>query len=213
MPSAAEPSTLLLATRSEHKAAEIRRILGPLHTGRILSLDEAGIAASPAEDDVEVYDTFLGNAHAKARYFRTLTELPVLADDSGISVDALGGAPGVRSRRFSGRDELTGHDLDRANNRKLLDALEGRPAAQRAAHYTCAAVLLLPDGRRFSALGTCSGVILEEPRGDGGFGYDPLFLDPASGRSFGEMTAAEKMSRSHRARAFRALATTLPGSG
>jgi XTP/dITP diphosphohydrolase len=212
---AAEPATLLLATRSADKLREIRQILSPVFRGRVISLDEAGVEPDPAEDDVEAFDTFLANAHAKAAYFHSLTGLPALADDSGISVHALDGAPGVRSKRFAGDGDgnagpLSGADLDDANNRRLLRLLAGVPHPRRRAHYTCAAVLHLPDGRRCAALGTCAGFILEEPAGTGGFGYDPIFLDPVSGCSFGELAPELKNRRSHRARAFRGLAANLP---
>jgi XTP/dITP diphosphohydrolase len=172
---------------------------------RIVTLDEAGVAYDPAEDDIEAYDSFLANARAKASHFLRLTGMPTIADDSGLCVDALGGAPGVHSRRFASAHALAGLEQDRANNERLLHELRGAPPERRTAHYTCAAVLHTPDGRRFSALGTCSGLILDEARGRGGFGYDPLFLVPDIGRSFGEMSLAEKQQHSHRARAFRAL--------
>jgi len=208
MPSRAD-ARLLLATRSPDKAREIRDILAPLTRASIVTLDDVGIAPADAEDDIEVYDTFLANAHAKAEYFLKQSNLPTLADDSGINVDALGGRPGVRSRRFADAAELRGTALDHANNERLLRELHDTPREQRTAHYTCAAVLHTPDGHRFAAVGTCSGFILSEPRGHHGFGYDPLFLDPASGRSFGELEPSEKQRKSHRARAFRALASCL----
>lgn len=208
MPSAAD-QTLLLATRSSDKAREIRQILS-LDAARILTLDEAGIPATDDEDAIEAFQTFLANAHAKAAFFLQRSAMPVIADDSGISVAALGGRPGVRSRRFAERPDLAGTDLDHANNERLLHELADVPQAQRAAHYTCAAVLHLPGGRRFGAIGTRSGFILPEPRGTNGFGYDPLFLDPATGLSFAELDPADKNRTSHRARAFRALAAALP---
>lgn len=200
---------LLLATRSRDKAREIREILAPLTRAVIVTLDDVGVPASDSEDELEVHDTFLANAHAKAEYFLRRTQLPTLADDSGINVDALGGRPGVRSKRFADAAGLSGVALDRANNERLLRELRDTPPPQRTAHYTCAAVLHLPDGHRYAAIGTCSGFILPEHRGTHGFGYDPLFLDPASGLSFGETEPAEKHRKSHRARAFRALASCL----
>jgi XTP/dITP diphosphohydrolase len=200
---------VLLATRSADKLREIREILSRSLGTPIVSLRDLGIDESPEEEHIEAFETFLANAHAKAAYFQELTGLPVLADDSGICVDALGGAPGVRSRRFASDTPLTGAEQDRANNARLLLLLRDVPDARRTAHYTCAAVLHLPDGRRISALGTCSGFILHEPRGTGGFGYDPLFLHPASGRSFAELDPAEKHRLSHRGRAFSALAANL----
>jgi XTP/dITP diphosphohydrolase len=212
-PLAAEPTTLVLASRSQDKVREIRLILAPVFRGRIITLDEAGIEPVPEEDDVEAFDSFLANAHAKAAWFLERSGLPTIADDSGIVVHALDGAPGVRSKRFAARADLHGADLDRANNERLLHELRDVPATRRTAHYTCAAVLHLPAGARFSALGTCSGSILSEPRGTAGFGYDPLFLDPSTGLSFGETDPTVKNSRSHRARAFRALAANLPAVG
>lgn len=202
----------VLATRSADKAREIADILHISLHATVLGLDDAAIERSPDEETIEAFDTFLANAHAKAAYFMRLTGAPTLADDSGISVDALHGQPGVHSRRYAAEPGLDGTDLDRANNQRLLRALRHTPDDERSAHYTCAAVLHLPDGRRFSALGTCSGIILHEPRGTGGFGYDPLFMVPAIGLSFAEITPREKHQFSHRARAFRALAGVIPTS-
>lgn len=208
MPSRAD-NRLLLATRSRDKAREIREILAPLTRALIVTPDDLGMLHSELEDELEIHDTFLANAYAKAAYFLRHAQLPTLADDSGINVDALEGKPGVRSKRFADAAGLTGVALDQANNERLLRELRDTPHEQRTAHYTCAAVLHLPDGHRFAAIGTCSGFILDEPRGTRGFGYDPLFLDPASGLSFGEIEPAHKHRKSHRARAFRALATCL----
>jgi XTP/dITP diphosphohydrolase len=201
---------LIVASRSRDKVREITGILTPLLHSAIATLDSAGIAEDEAEDAIEVHDTFLANAHAKAAYFIRMTGRATIADDSGISVDALDGAPGVRSRRFAARSGLTGIALDRANNERLLHELRHTPEAERTAHYTCAAVLHLPDGRRFAAIGTCAGAILQQPRGHGGFGYDPLFLLPDLGLTFGEVSGEQKQRRSHRARAFRALAGSIP---
>jgi XTP/dITP diphosphohydrolase len=201
---------VILASRSQDKAREIRDILGSSLRSRIITLDEAGIAENAAEELIEVHETFLENAHAKAEYFMRITGIATLADDSGICVHALDGHPGVRSRRFAWRHGLGGTDLDRANNELLLERLRDTPDEQRGAHYACAAVLHLPDGRRFSAIGTCAGSILHEPQGTGGFGYDPLFLVPEVGLSFGQVDRAEKQRHSHRARAFRALAGCVP---
>lgn len=203
------PTALLLATRSRDKAREIRYILAslPVH---ILTLADAGIPEDDAETDIEVHDTFLANAHAKATYFMQLTGRPTLADDSGICVDALDGAPGVRSRRLAHTPGLDGSELDRANNERLLHELRAVPDEQRTAHYTCAAVLHLTDGRRFTAIGTCAGLIARAPRGADGFGYDPLFILPDLGITFGQTSTDQKHRRSHRARAFRALAGAVP---
>jgi XTP/dITP diphosphohydrolase len=208
MPSRAD-TRLLLATRSGDKVREIRDILAPLTRASIITLDDVGISPSDVEAELEVHDTFLANAHAKAAYFLRKANLPTLADDSGISVDALGGRPGVRSKRFADAAILSGSALDHANNERLLHELRDIPHERRTAHYTCAAVLHLPNGHRFAAIGTCSGFLATAPRGTHGFGYDPLFLDPATGLSFGELEPTEKHRRSHRARAFRALASCL----
>ena len=201
---------LILASRSRDKASEIREILEPVLHADIVTLDDAGIREDDAEENIEVYDTFLANAHAKAEWFMRITGQPTLADDSGISVHALDGAPGVRSRRFAGTPGLSGVAQDRANNERLLRELADTPDHLRTAHYTCAAVLHLPDGGRFSAIGTCAGRILHAPQGTAGFGYDPLFFVPALGHSFGNATREDKHRHSHRARAFRALAGAVP---
>lgn len=195
---------LLVATRSADKLREIRQILAA-HAGlEVIDLREAGIPESPDEDAIEAFDSFEENALAKARWFAALSPLPVLADDSGLCVDALGGAPGVRSKRFSGRSDLRGAELDGANNALLLKRLEGVPEAERTGRYVCAAALVLPGGRERVSIGTCEGVILEAPRGSGGFGYDPLFLVPEAGATFGELSAADKDRLSHRGKAVRA---------
>jgi XTP/dITP diphosphohydrolase len=203
-----------LATRSTHKAREIRDLLSRVTHAipdlQLLSLDELGIPPGPDEDDIEAFDTFRENAVAKARYFAQRAGVPTIADDSGLSVAALGGAPGVRSKRFSGRTDLSGDALDEANNALLLERLRGVPPGQRAAHYVCAAALAFPSGAVYTALGVCSGEIALAPRGTGGFGYDPLFIVPELGATFGELPPEEKNRRSHRARAFRALAAELP---
>lgn len=200
-------TTVLLASRSADKLREIRQILAPVPGLRIVTLDEVEFPPGPAEDGIETFDTFLGNARAKAEWFGTRADLPTLADDSGLCVDALGGAPGVHSRRFA-RAEAA-QDQDAANNALLLRRLEGVPDDRRGAAYLCAAVLRHPDGRTEAALGSVRGFIAHEPAGDGGFGYDPLFILPAAGATFGQLPAATKHAHSHRARAFRALATAL----
>ncbi|HUF49261.1 MAG TPA: non-canonical purine NTP pyrophosphatase [Longimicrobiales bacterium] len=205
----AQTGTLLLATRSTDKAREIRDILRHACNARIVTLDDAGIADSGDEEHLEAFDTCLANAHAKAAFFLQRSGMPTIADDSGIHVDALHGAPGVHSKRFAPAHALTGRELDDANNHHLVTRLHGVPAQRRTAHYTCAAVLHRVDGRRCASLGVRDGLILDLPRGAHGFGYDPLFLDAATGQTFGEMDPALKNLTSHRARAFRALAPYL----
>lgn len=202
---------VLLATRSADKAREIRHILASVPGLTLITLTDLGLEPDPAEEALEVFETFQENAAAKARHFARLASLPVIADDSGLRVDALGGAPGVRTKRFSGRTDLAGRNLDEANNLFLLERLRGVPPQARGARYVCAAVLAFPDGRIVAGLGSCRGEITTAPRGDGGFGYDPLFYVPALGRTFAEIPAAEKNRISHRSRAFRALAAQRSG--
>jgi XTP/dITP diphosphohydrolase len=207
---ASELPTLLLATRSRDKVREIREILDGSVARRLLSLNDLGLTPLPEEDNVEAFHTFHENAIAKARFFASLTGLPTVADDSGICVDALSGEPGVRSKRFAARPGLHGLELDRANNAELLDRLRSVPAQDRTAHYLCAAAFVEPNGSaaEIVALGTVRGRLLDQERGQGGFGYDPLFLLPHLGRTFAEIDQ-EKRFLSHRSRAFRALAVFL----
>jgi XTP/dITP diphosphohydrolase len=199
---------LLVATRSRHKLSEIRELLAE-HAGiHLLDLNDAGIAESPDEDAIEIFDTFAENAIAKARYFAAKSGLPVLADDSGLCVDALDGAPGVRSKRFAGFSGEDG-DTDSANNAHLLRLMQGLPPQRRAAHYVCVLALLENDGTERIFEGRCDGAILTRPRGSGGFGYDPLFLASGHDRTFGEMSAEEKNALSHRARALQDAAEYL----
>ena len=201
-----EAATILLATRSEGKRRELAALLAPL--GRtIVTLDDVAVPIDPAEDNLESCATFEENALAKARWFHARTALPTLADDSGLEVDALGGAPGVRSKRWSGREDLEGIALDGVNNALLLSALQtaagaGRPG--RGARYVCAAAYV-DSSRAITQRGVVRGVIVAEPRGSGGFGYDPYFWSPELGRTFAEASAEEKSSVSHRGRALRAL--------
>lgn len=196
----------LLATRSAGKLRELRPLFAEAGLP-VIDLVEAGIAEAPDEDAVEAHDTFEANALAKARYFHRRSGLPALADDSGLEVRALGGAPGVRSKRWSGRADLTGVALDAANNRRLLDAMAGLP--DRRARFVCVAAMA--DGtRELHARGVVEGTIGLEARGEGGFGYDPYFVPvEGDGRSFAEMGRAEKARVSHRARAFAALVRLL----
>ena len=202
---------LVIATRSPHKMREIRELLAAIPGLRLLDLTEAGIHQTSDEDAIEAYDTFEENALAKARFFAARAERPVLADDSGIAVDALDGAPGVFSKRFSGRTDLTGLDLDLANNAHLLDRLRDVPPASRTAHYTCVIAVVLPDGREETFRGRVDGVILSQPRGSGGFGYDPLFFVPDLGATFAEIDPPAKNRLSHRARALEAARPFLRG--
>ena len=202
----------LLATRSAHKAQEIRRILAQSTDVDLVTLAELGVPETSAEDELEVAHTFLENARAKALYFAQLTALPTIADDSGLEVVALGNKPGVRTRRFAldaGFTDLTGAALDRANNQLLLDRLRSTPPQQRTARYVCAAVVASPGAIVHAALACCAGAIALEPRGEGGFGYDPVFLIPELDATVAQLSPLQKDSLSHRARAFRALSTML----
>jgi XTP/dITP diphosphohydrolase len=202
---------VLLATRSAHKAGEIREILAGVAGLEIVTLKDVGLPETPEEDALEVFDTFEENALAKAQYFREKTGLPTLADDSGLEVDALGGAPGVRTKRFAPDRGLEGQARDDDNNRYLVERLAAVPEEERTARYVCVAVLAGARGHHVFR-GEAPGRILGEYRGRGGFGYDPLFFDPELGRTFAEVPADEKNARSHRGKAFRALAAFLQSS-
>ena len=204
---------LVIATRSEHKLRELRELLR-LDRAELVSLDDLGMEGEPVEDGV----TFATNARIKARFAVIASGLPSLADDSGIEVDALDGAPGVRTRRYAGPDATDGD-----NNAKLLGALAGLPADRRGARYVCVLALALPgaSGPRgglpmILRRGTCRGRIATVPRGTGGFGYDPIFEpagEPAGGRTLGLYTPAEKHAISHRARAARRMGPVLAELG
>ena len=201
---------LLLATRNPHKVREISELLRGTAV-ELSSLADLEIADLPGEDEVEIYDTFEQNALAKARFYRKHTGWAVLADDSGLCVDALGGGPGVRSRRFASDHGRHGPDQDEANNDCLLDLLGERSGRERAAHYRCA-VACVSDDRTLIVNGRVDGEIAPERRGSGGFGYDPLFLLPDRGLTFGELPADVKASCSHRAEAIRSLRRWLNSS-
>jgi XTP/dITP diphosphohydrolase len=195
---------LLFATRSSGKQKEIRRMLEA--AGHEVAFpDDAGVPESPLEAGLEVADSFETNARMKAEYFLKKTGLPTIADDSGLEVFALGGQPGARSKRWA---NVTGtaKAIDQANNAELLRRLRGAPATKRRARYRCVLVLLRSSGALPEVFeGSCGGTILEEPRGTGGFGYDPLFLSDDLGKTFGEASGQEKDPVSHRGRAMAAL--------
>jgi XTP/dITP diphosphohydrolase len=191
----------LLATRSLGKLYELRPMFSAAGLD-IIDLDAAGIAESAEEDRLEEFDTFEENALSKAKYFRAKSGLVTIADDSGLEVLALGGAPGVRTKRWSGRTDLEGRALDVANNEFLLRKLE--TSTDRRARYVCVAALVDASGQR-TFRGETEGEILESPRGEGGFGYDPLFLSSDLGITFAEAERAVKERESHRGRAFAKL--------
>jgi len=203
---------LLLATRSVHKAAEVARILETAPGGvyRLVTLEDEAVSWSAAEEFLEPFETFEENAASKARYFADLTGLPTVADDSGLEVAALDGRPGVRTKRFAPLERYPGLERDDANNSHLLECLRGLPPAERGARYVCVACYIDPrSGDMVHFRGEAPGRIVTRPRGQGGFGYDPLFLDVDTGRTYAQLTADQKHERSHRGRAFRALAAYL----
>jgi len=185
-------------------------ILSVVSNLRVLDLIEAGVSYDGAEEDLEPHETFEENAASKAAYFQKITGLPTVADDSGLEIDLLDGAPGVRSKRFSPDQGLSGLPLDQANNEHLLVSLGDAPPAERTGRYVCVAVLNRGDPDDVTLVrGEASGLILDAPRGSGGFGYDPLFFDGELGQTFAEIAPEEKNARSHRGKAFRALAERL----
>jgi XTP/dITP diphosphohydrolase len=199
----------LLATRSAGKLRELRQIFAEFRIDAI-DLRSAGIGEAAAEDDLESSDTFEENALAKARYFfERSAGLATFADDSGLSVDVLGGEPGVISKRWSGRNDLSGQALDDANNEKLIARMEQARRADPAGftdtgRYVCVAVFKDSAGEVMRR-GEIEGRVLREARGKGGFGYDPYFHAPDLGGTFGEASIERTAKVSHRARAFRAL--------
>jgi XTP/dITP diphosphohydrolase len=191
---------LVLASSNEGKLREFRRLLSPLAID-VVAQSELGV---PETD--EPHATFVENALAKARHASAHAKLPALADDSGLCVDALGGAPGVQSARYAGEPRS-----DARNNAALLAALRG--VADRRAHYTCVLALLrhASDPEPIIAEGAWHGIIVDAPRGSGGFGYDPHFEDAATGHTGAELPLAQKNELSHRGKAMRALIAKLKG--
>jgi XTP/dITP diphosphohydrolase len=198
---------VLLATRNPKKLVELQRILDEaLGSSRITLL---GLS------DVDTYEevpesglTYAENALIKAREGVRHTGLPTVADDSGLAVDVLGGMPGVFSARWAG-----GHGDDAANLALVLAQISDVPDEHRGAAFVCAATLVLPDGREFAVEGQVRGSLIRAPRGDGGFGYDPIFVPENETRTSAELTPSEKDAISHRGRAFRALAAVIVDLG
>ena len=198
---------VLVATRSHHKLGELRQLL-QMPEVELVTLDDLGIAGDPVEDGA----TFTDNALIKAHWGAERSGLPTLADDSGIEVDALGGGPGVRTRRYAGEDAT-----DAANNEKLLAELAALHAVEprdRGARYVCVLALVEPERPDTTVLaeGDFAGRIATSPRGSGGFGYDPIFepdFEPPGGRTVAQMSQAQKNAVSHRAKAAAAMADAL----
>lgn len=198
---------LVLATRNEHKVHELRQILADLVTDLDLEIIGAGdVEGAPDVAETEV--TFLGNARLKAVALAEATGLPAVADDSGLSVEVLGGSPGVFSARWSGSTAGAGAaraDIDRANLSLLLEQIGDVPDEHRGAAFVCAAVLAMPDGRVQGVEGRVDGFIVREPVGTNGFGYDPVFVPAGGDRTLAQHTDEEKNAISHRGNAFRSL--------
>jgi XTP/dITP diphosphohydrolase len=204
---------LLVATRNPGKQREIRALLADT-AYEIVFPEDRGLWERPEEGAVEDAESFEGNARRKAEYFARLSGLPTVAEDSGLEVFALGGAPGVRSRRFAFPTPADPAEQDAANNAELLRRLVGAPPERRKARYRCVVCFLdRHEGMPFLFEGTCLGRVLSEAAGTGGFGYDPLFHSDDLGTSFGLATPEAKASVSHRGRAFRAFADWLATRG
>ena len=195
--------SVVLATGNTHKRDEIRRILADIPV-EILSLADQGVDIDVIEDG----ESYAGNALIKARAAHRATGMAAIADDSGIEVDALGGAPGIRSARFAGHNST-----DEENNLLLLSRMKDLPEEEREARFVCAAVLVIPEeregGEEIVCMGEWHGTIGIEPKGRHGFGYDPLFVIPEEGATAAELGEAYKRKHSHRSKAFRALAEHL----
>ena len=190
---------IIIATHNKHKLQEMSRILSPMGYEVVTDRD-LGFELTDAEENGA---TFLDNARIKAESGCKESGLPCIADDSGLCVDALDGAPGVFSARYSGV-----HGDDDGNNKKLLSELDGVPTEKRTAHFACAICVSFPDGSEVTATGKCEGYIGYEKKGTNGFGYDPLFM--VGDRSLAEMTAEEKDAISHRGNALKELQKILP---
>ena len=191
---------VVLASHNPHKLVEIREILQPLGIDVVLE-SELGVAVEVEETGT----TFAENAYLKAKAVMEATGLPALADDSGIAVKALGGAPGIYSARYGGDPTLD----DWGRLQLLLQNTAQVPDGQRQAKFVAAIALVYPDGRQIAVQGEVHGELLRQPVGEGGFGYDPIFYYPPAGKSFAQLTAEEKNQVSHRARALRSLVENL----
>jgi XTP/dITP diphosphohydrolase len=191
-----QPGRLVLATHNPGKVVELAELLNP----HGLDVVSAGSLGLPEPEETE--DSFIGNARLKALAAATASRLPAIADDSGLCVDALGGAPGIFSARWAGPTKDFAVAMARVNTE-----LRNKP---RSAHFICALCVAWPDGHTEVVEGRVDGTLVWPPRGGNGFGYDPMFLMDGKAQTYGEMTRAEKEADNHRARAFRQLAALLP---
>ena len=196
------PTAVALASRNRGKLREIRTILAEAGVPLEVVLSADGFPGWEAPDETE--PDYAGNALLKARSLAAFAGVATLADDSGIEVDALDGGPGPRSARFAGEAAT-----DEENLTKLVDAVRGVPEAHRTARYRCVAVLVTPAGDEALAEGTVEGTLITEPRGSGGFGYDPIFVPDGDTRTMAELSPEEKDRISHRGEAFRGLVEAL----
>ena len=193
---------IVIATRNQHKAEELARILQELHAD-IQVLTVSDFPSAPEVDETE--DTFVGNALLKARALASHTGLPAVADDSGLCVDALGGAPGIYSARYSGATE----NIDQANLELVLKKMRDVPDQYRGAQFVCAAVLVTPDNHEVAVEGVLEGMLRREPVGENGFGYDPIFQPTGFKMTTAQMSPADKDAISHRGQALRQLAKSI----
>jgi XTP/dITP diphosphohydrolase len=198
-----KPLTFVLASKNRKKLTEMQTILGKMGI-RVLSQAQAGVDLEPEETGT----TFEENAVIKARAVSEASGLPAIADDSGLTVDVLGGAPGIYSARYGAPECKT--DRDRLNH--LLKNMRGVRSEERTARFVCVITLLYPDGRKLVARGFCEGMIAFEPGGDDGFGYDPVFYVPSMGCTFAQMGSERKNAISHRANALHRLEAMLDAS-
>lgn len=196
-------TTIIVATGNSHKAAEMAALLSDISEISLVTMRDAGISAEIEENG----ESFEENALIKARELCRISGKPSIADDSGLCVDALGGKPGIYSARYA--SENGENASDEANIEKLLRELKTIPSGERSGRFVSALALVLPDGREFCVKGVCEGHITSEVRGNGGFGYDPIFFCPSFGRTFGELSDDEKNSVSHRRAAVLAMKPTI----
>jgi XTP/dITP diphosphohydrolase len=202
-PQSAIRNHLLVATTNPGKIAEISALLDGLNF-HIIGLSDLSQPPPPVD---ETGTTFIENALIKAEYYHNRTGLMTVADDSGLEVDALGGRPGVYSARYGGAELSSSEQIV-----KLLDELKGIPEEKRTARFICC-IALIGTGLRETFEGRCEGIIAFQPRGSGGFGYDPIFIDAESGRTFAELSQEEKAQRSHRGKALAELKKRMKAEG